>query len=69
MADSEVWPSDNGGPNLVCTFEDETGKRYIAAGYLGNLVPEDAIHGDERISVESTKDRAMTLVGFKVVTR
>jgi hypothetical protein len=69
MAASETWPDDNGEPNLLCTFEDETGKRFMAAGYLGILVPEDPIHGDERISVESTKDRAMTLVGFKVVTR
>lgn len=53
--------------NVVLTFEDPTGKRWLAGALLGPLVVE----GDDSqtMDVAQMPDVALTLVSFKVVRR
>jgi hypothetical protein len=51
--------------NVVLTFEDETGREWLAAAVVAPLRNADG----ERCAVAEMVDRAFTLKGFTVATR
>ncbi len=53
------------GMNVVLTFEDETGRQWLAAAVVAPLRNAD---GDQ-CPVAEMVDRAFTLKGFTVATR
>ncbi len=53
------------GMNVVLTFEDETGREWLAAAVVAPLRNAEG----ERCTVAEMADRAFTLKGFTVATR
>jgi hypothetical protein len=68
VPDPSVQPPEgqSGEINIVLTFADSSGKRWLAGALMGPLVPEGG-GGEELVDVERMKDRAFTLLRFTVV--
>jgi hypothetical protein len=59
--------------NAVLIFQDSDGKTWLSGAFIGELIAEKGPHQHsepaETMPLQAMLDRAMVLVGFKVVNK